>query len=115
MLVSQAIIARRPEIPAPESTSIASAKSSGPAIAIPIAAKTTARIRLTAGPATAILNSVPGESLSRDIRATPPKSHRVISVIGIPRRLATAAWPSSCRRIEPKNASAEITASRYGS
>ena len=33
----------------------------------------------------------PGESESAPIRATPPNSHRVISVIGIPRRIATSA------------------------
>jgi hypothetical protein len=53
--------------------------------------------------------------VSRDIRATPPKSHRVISEIWIPLRTATTAWPSSCSRIEAKNESALTTARTYGS
>ena len=68
--------------------------------------------RVTSGPAIAILNSVPGESESLVIRATPPNIHRVMSEMPIPRRMATKAWPSSCSRIEPKKASALATASR---
>ena len=33
-------------------------------------------------------------------------------MIGIPLRIATTAWPSSCSRIEAKKASALATASR---
>ena len=46
---------------------------------------------VTSGPAIAILNSVPAESESRLIRATPPNSHSVMSVIPMPRRIATRA------------------------
>ena len=77
---------------------------------MPIA--TTAIASVTTGPATAILNSVAGESESRSMRATPPNIQSVISVIRIPLDIATIAWPSSWRRIEPKNSSALATASR---
>ena len=80
-----------------------------------MAAETPTSTSVTAGPAAAILNSVPGVSLSLLIRATPPNSHSVISVIGIPRRFATTAWPSSWSRIDPKNSAADAIASRYGS
>ena len=75
-------------------------------------AQASAIASVTSGPATATLNSVPGESVSRVIRAMPPNSHRVMSEIGIPRRTATTAWPSSCSRIEAKKRSALATASR---
>ena len=109
---SQASSVTAPEVSALELTCIACQNSSAPAIAIPAAAVTTAISSVTSGPATATLNSVSGESVSRVIRATPPNSHRVMSEIGIPRRTATNAWPSSWRRIEAKNPSALATASR---
>ena len=69
---------------------------------------------VTTGPAIAILNSVPGESESLVMRATPPNIHSVMSEMPIPRRRATKACPSSCSRIEAKNARALATASAYG-
>ena len=60
---------------------------------------------VTSGPATATLNSTPGDCVSRDIFATPPNSHRSIPAIEMPLRIATTAWPSSCRRIDRKNRS----------
>ena len=70
---------------------------------------------VTSGPAAATLNSTPAESVSRDMRAMPPKSQSVMSVIAIPLRIATTACPSSCRRIEAKKARALTTARTYGS
>ena len=72
--------------------------------------KAAASTRVTIGPATATLNSAPGESLSRVIRATPPNSHSVIPEIGIPLR-ADDGVAQPCRRIEPKKPSAVTTAS----
>ena len=79
---------------------------------MPTPTQASAIARVTSGPATAILNSVPGESESLLIRATPPNIHRVMSEMLIPRRMATKAWPNSCSRIEPKKASALARASR---
>ena len=115
MLASQASIASTPEASVVSITRIAVQNSLGPATAIPIATQVAAIARVTTGPAIATLNSVPGESVSPFIRATPPNSHSVIEVIGIPLRTATTACPSSCRRIEAKKRSAEATASRYAS
>ena len=100
---------------APSSTRIAFQNSSEPAAAIPIPKQASAIARVTSGPPIATLNSVPGESESRVIRATPPNIQSVMSEMPIPRRRATKAWPSSCRRIEAKKASALASASRYGS
>ena len=77
----------------------------------PAATKAMASTSVTSGPATATSNSVRGESESFVIRATPPNIHSVMSLMPMPRRSATKAWPSSCRRIEPKNARALRTAS----
>ncbi len=115
MSASQAITARTPEVSAPSSTRIAFPNSSEPAAAIPTPTQASAIARVTSGPPIATLNSVPGESESRVIRATPPNIHRVMSEMPIPRRRATKAWPSSWRRIEAKKASALARASRYGS
>ena len=112
---SQASSAITPDVLAASLTRIASQNSSGPASAIAPPAQTRAIASVTSGPATATLNSVPGESVSRVIRATPPKNQSVMSEIGIPFRIATNACPSSCRRIEAKKASALATPSRYGS
>ncbi len=112
---SQATIAVGPEIWTPGSSRTAAQKSSEPATAIPSAVSPTAISAVTAGPAAATLNSAPGDSVSLLILATPPNSHRVISVIGTPSRFASTAWPSSWSRIEAKKANAEATASRYGS
>ena len=54
----------------------------------------------------------PALSASRSIRAMPPKIQSWIELIPIPLRRATTAWPSSCRRIEPKKPAALSTASR---
>ena len=67
---------------------------------------------VTSGPAIATLNSSPGDCVSRPSFATPPNSHRLMPSIGIPFRMATQAWPSSCSRIERKNSSALIVARR---
>ncbi len=72
-----------------------------------------AMTNVTAGPATAMLNSAPGESVSRLIFAMPPKNHRSIPLISMPRRRATSAWPSSCRTIDTKNSSTAMTATTY--
>ena len=80
-------------------------------MAKPAARHPTAIRRVTTGPATAIRNSAPGESVSRLMRATPPNSHSVMSVMPMPSRRATMACPISCSRIDPKNASALTTAS----
>ena len=82
-----------------------------PSVAAPAAKHATAMIRVTSGPAAAIRNSTPAESLSRPSFATPPNIHRSIPRIGMPFRIATTAWPSSWSRIERKNSSALITAS----
>ena len=65
---------------------------------------------VTAGPAPAILNSAPGESLSRLSFAMPPKNHRSIAVVVMPARRAASAWPSSCSTIEAKNSGTATTA-----
>ena len=65
---------------------------------------------VTSGPAMATRNSTPGESVSRSSFATPPNSHRSMPEIGMPFRIATTAWPSSCSRIEAKKSSAVIVA-----
>jgi hypothetical protein len=57
------------------------------------------------------LNSVEGLSASRSRRATPPKIQSWMLDMPIPLRRATIAWPSSCRRIEPKKPIALATAS----
>jgi hypothetical protein len=67
---------------------------------------------VTSGPATATRNSTPGESVSRPSLATPPNIHRSMPSTGMPLRIATIAWPSSCSRIARKNSSADATASR---
>ena len=79
---------------------------------IPAAAQTTKIASVTAGPPSATRASTPGESASRSIRAMPPKIQSWIELIPIPLRRATTAWPSSCRRIEPKKPAAVSTASR---
>ena len=112
MLASQAISARIPDVSAPSSTRIAFQNSSEPAAAIPMPTQASAIARVTIGPPTATLNSVPGESESRVIRAMPPNIQSVMSEMPIPRRMATKAWPSSCSRIEAKKASALASASR---
>jgi hypothetical protein len=111
IVVNHPITAIGPETSAPSSITIASQSAPPPAASAPIPASAIAIASVTAGPAAAILNSVPAESESRVIRAMPPKNHRVMSEIGIPARIATKACPSSCRRIEAKNASALTTAS----
>ena len=67
-----------------------------------------------AGPPIATLNSVAGLSDSRSIRAMPPKIQSWMLVMPIPLRIATKAWPSSCRTIEPKKPKALTSASRNG-
>ncbi len=48
------------------------------------------------------------------MRAIPPKIQSWMLTMPIPLRIATKAWPSSCRRIEPKKPTALSTASRKG-
>ena len=83
---------------------------SGPVIAALTAKQAIAISSVTAGPAAATANSWPGRSVSRLIFAIPPKNHRSMPVMPMPRRRATSACPSSCRMSETKNSSAEITA-----
>ena len=59
----------------------------------------------------AMRNSTPGLSESFLRPAMPPNIHSVISLIPIPLRIATTAWPSSCRTIEAKKPKALTTAS----
>ena len=80
-------------------------------IAEPSAKHSPAIARVTSGPATATRNSTPGDVDSRPSFATPPNIHRSMPRIGIPFRIATQAWPSSCSRIERKKRSALRTAS----
>ena len=81
-------------------------------IAAPAPKHAAAISSVTSGPATATRNSTPAESVSRPSLATPPNIHRSMPRIGIPLRIATSAWPSSCSRIERKNSSALTVASR---
>ena len=81
------------------------------AISIPAPKQTATIASVTSGPATEIRNSWPGVSVSRSIRAMPPNIQRSMPTMGMPLRIATTAWPSSCRRIERKNSSALATAS----
>ena len=67
---------------------------------------------VTSGPATAILNSSPGDVVSLRVLARPPKNHRSMPSISIPRPRATTAWPSSWRISETKNSSVLTTATR---
>ena len=64
----------------------------------------------TSGPATAMRNSAPGDGNMPAKRATPPNSQSVMPSMAMPSRRACTAWPSSCRRIEAKKASAATTA-----
>ncbi len=65
---------------------------------------------VTAGPAAATKNSSFGFFESRVSFATPPKSHRSIPLVPMPKRRAVSAWPSSWRRSETKNRSVAATA-----
>ncbi len=69
---------------------------------------------VTSGPAIATLNSVAGLSVSRSIRAMPPKIQSRMLAMPMPLRRATMAWPSSCRTIEPKKPKALAIANRNG-
>jgi hypothetical protein len=80
-------------------------------MSVPTPKQTAAISAVTAGPAAATRNSTPAESVSLDSLATPPNSHRSMPSILIPLRIATTAWPSSCRTMLPKKSSAETTAS----
>ena len=84
--------------------------SSAPPTSAPTATQRIAIPSVTRGPATATLNSVPGESESRSSLARPPKIHSVMLEMEMPRRRATNACPSSWRRIEPKKPNALTTA-----
>ena len=48
------------------------------------------------------------------MRAMPPKIQSWIEPMPIPLRVATRAWPSSCRRIEPKKPAALAMARMNG-
>ena len=78
-----------------------------------MATKITTRTSVTTGPATAILNSAPGDVVSRAIFATPPNSQRSMPLISMPSRRATSAWPSSCMTSETKNRNTAVTATTY--
>jgi hypothetical protein len=67
---------------------------------------------VTTGPAIATANSAPGERGSRPSCASPPKNHRSMRLTSMPCRMATNAWPSSCRRIDRYSSSAAPTATR---
>ena len=108
--VSQASRASGPEASGTGSPRMASQNSLPPA-ANPIAPQATAIRSVTAGPASAIRSSTPGESESRFRRASPPNIQSVMSEISMSLRIATKAWPSSCSRIEAKKRIALITAS----
>ncbi len=57
---------------------------------------------VTASPAAAIFSSSPALWGSRRICESPPKNHRSMPTIGIPRRRAASACPSSCSTSEAK-------------
>ena len=97
---------------APRATGTADWNASAPATASPPPTQASTTASVTSGPATATLNSVPGESASRSILASPPKNHRSIPTMPIPRRRAISAWPSSCITSEPKNSITAATAVR---
>ena len=111
---SQAITASTPEAPEVVSISAAWLNSCQPPAAIPPTIRTTKISAVTAGPARATRASTPAESASRSIRAMPPKIQSWIELMPIPLRVAATAWPSSCRRIEPKKPIALATAKTNG-
>ena len=76
--------------------------------------RTTTIASVTSGPPIATLNSVAGQSDSRSIRATPPKIQSWMLEMPIPLRIATKAWPSSCRTIEPKKPKALASGEQEG-
>ena len=94
----------------PLRSSATSIALSVPATARLSPAKTSASSRLTAGPATAIANSWPGERESCLNRASPPSSQRSMPSISMPLRRAVNAWPSSCAMSDAKKRTAEHTA-----
>ena len=59
---------------------------------------------LTSGPAAATRNSLPGSSGMWSTRASPPMGSRVMSLVGMPKRRAISACPSSCRMTNRNNA-----------
>ena len=81
-----------------------------PAAAMPTATHAPMISAVTTGPATATLNSSPGDSVSPVIFAMPPKNHRSMPEMPIPSRRATSAWPSSWSTSEPKKSRALATA-----
>ena len=88
----------------------ASQNSCPPAVSAPIPTHRPTTSRVTAGPAAATLNSAPGESVSRLMRAMPPKNHRSMLSVSMPSRRAASACPNSWRIRETKNSSALATA-----
>ena len=114
IIASQPIIASTPETPELASISTARLNSSAPAAATPTRVSTTTIARVTSGPAIATLNSAAGLSDSRSMRAIPPKIQSWMLEMPMPLRSAAKAWPSSCRTIEPKKASALTTARANG-
>jgi hypothetical protein len=90
--------------------SIALVKASTPAVAAPMAKTIKAISAVASGPAAEILKSIHGVGESRFMRASPPNIQRSIPMIPTPLRRAAIACPSSCRRIDRKNASAKTTA-----
>ena len=111
---SQATIASTPETPESLSISTARRNSSGPAATSPTAVRATTIASVTNGPAIATLNSVDGLSVSRSIRAMPPKTQSWMLEMPIPLRAAAAACPSSCRTIDPKKPTALRSARTNG-
>ncbi len=60
------------------------------------------RAKLASGPAAAIQPSALGVRASRSSRAKPPSPHSSMALVGMSKRRATRAWPSSWTRIEAK-------------
>ena len=116
---SQANIATTPEIRSAvlkrSAWPRASLNSDQPAAITPARTISRAIARVTTGPPIATLNSVPGLSDSRSMRATPPKIQSWMLEMPIPLRIATTAWPSSWRTIAAKKARVLATASAKGS
>ena len=114
MIVASQLIRRVAGVTLTLELSVATSQNSDqlPVAATPTATQKPMIRAVTTGPATATLNSSPGDSVSPVIFAMPPKNHRSMPEIPIPRRRATSAWPSSCSTSEPKNSSALATAVR---
>jgi hypothetical protein len=83
----------------------APAMSPGPTI-VERSPITAAMRKLVRGPTMAIANSERGSSGSRESSDTPPKTWSVMLDTGMPRRIETSEWDSSCRKTEANSRSA---------